>query len=401
MDKNTRSFVEGRLYCRGIDIDDIVNHFRKLKRFGFHDVVHLLLFGSMPDSSGLDEFDGLMGSKRELPKGFTENMVLSSPSPDIMNNLARSVLALYSYDSNPDDISVENVVRQCLELISRFPIMAAYGYHAKRHYYDGESLYIHRPMNHLNTAENFLRLIRPAGRFMPLEAEALDLCLVLHAGHDNGDNSDFAVKILSSSNTDTYSVISAVVGSLKGLKHVGCAEVKVVEMVEDIKNTVLDLSNDSEIEDYLSRILNWDAFNDAGLICGMEYSYSGAAIIKRIAEELAVSKGRLEEYRLFESVERGANRAVENMKNGKSAIADISFYSGLIYSLLDIPKELFMPISAISSIVGWSAHRIEKLVGLGRIIRPAYRGLLSSRLRGGINEENALSEDASVLVSAD
>jgi citrate synthase len=292
--------VEGRLRYRGIDVEDVVARFRGAGRLGFHEVVYLLLLGRYPNVEELAEFDAYLGERRELPEGFTENMILKAPSPDVMNKLARSVLAAYSYDPNPDELTVPNVLRQCLELVARFPVMVAYGYQAKRHYYDGKSLFIHRPDRGLSIAEDFLALIRPDGGYTPIEAETLDLALVLHAEHGGGNNSAFTVHVVSSSDTDTYSAMAAAVGSLRGPKH-GGANQKVVEMMDDIRAEVGAGPDEGRLRDYLSRILRREAFDRSGLIYGMGHavytiSDPRTTMLRAKAQELAREKGRLEEY---------------------------------------------------------------------------------------------------------
>jgi len=384
MDEGEKVPVAGRLRYRGIDVIDIVEGFQRDKRFGYNEVAYLLLFGGLPNESQLKHFRGMLDACRDLPEGFMENMILKAPTPNIMNSLARSVLASYSYDVDPDSIDIRNVLRQCIELISRFTTFVAYGYQAKGHFYDNKSLVIHKPQAGMSTAENFLYMIRPDSAFTRLEAETLDLALVLHAEHGGGNNSTFALHVVSSSDTDTYSAIAAAVGSLKGPKH-GGANIKVSGMIEDIKAGVKDWNDDEEISDYLGKIIRKEAFDGAGLIYGMGhavYTYSDprAVVLRNKAEELAASKSCLEEYNLLRSVERLTPAVFAQIKGGnKIMAANVDLYSGFVYNMLNIPKELYTPIFAISRIAGWSAHRIEEIICGGRIMRPAYKSVSEER----------------------
>ena len=394
VDENEKVPVEGRLRYRGIDIEEIVEGCRNEKRFGYNEVAYLLLFGNLPNREQLEHFKGMLDACRELPDGFTENMILKAPSPDVMNKLARAVLASYSYDENPDDISIKNVLRQCIELIARFPTMVAYGYQAKCHYYDNKSLIIHKPQPGLSTAQNFLHMIRPDSSYTELEAEILDLSLILHAEHGGGNNSAFALHVVSSSDTDTYSAIAAAVGSLKGPKH-GGANIKVSDMMEDIKNNVRDWADDEEIAAYLTRILRKETFDGKGLIYGMGHavytlSDPRAIILREKASELAGAKSRLDEYKLFLTVERLTPKLFADVKgNDKVIAANVDFYSGFVYDMLNIPRELYTPIFAISRIAGWSSHRIQEIVSGGRIIRPAYKSVLMHRPYLSLGEREA------------
>jgi citrate synthase len=376
--------VEGRLVYRGITVDDIAAGFQKEGRFGFEEVAYLLLFGELPAARKLEEFNTVLAENRGLPEGFTENMILKAPSRDIVNKLARSVLVCYSYDPNPDDLSLKNVLRQSIELIARFPTMAAYGYQAKSHYFDGKSLYIHRPQKQLNTAQNFLHLIRPDSKFTALEAETLDLALVLHAEHGGGNNSTFTTHVVSSTGTDTYSAIAAAVGSLKGPLH-GGANLKVMEMMADIMTHVKDWRDDEEVESYLERIVRKETYDRAGLLYGIGHavytlSDPRAVLLKQKAEDLAGAKDRTPEFELYDRVARLAPQALKRAKGfNKVVAANVDFYSGLVYDLLGIPQDLYTPIFCIARIAGWCAHRIEELVSGGRIIRPAYRNVLRNR----------------------
>ena len=380
IDEGEKVPVEGRLRYRGIELEEIVRGFQSEKRHGFNEVAYLLLFGCLPTRDQLARFSEMLDTCRDLPAGFTENMILKAPSADIMNKLARSVLASYSYDPNPDDISIKNVLRQCIEMIARFPTMAAYGYQAKRHYHDGKSLYIHKPQSGLSTAENFLYMVRPDSVYTTLEAEILDLALVLHAEHGGGNNSAFALHVVTSSDTDTYSAIAAAVGALKGPKH-GGANIRVAEMFDAIKEGVKDWKDDGEVSAYLAKILRKEAFDRKGLIYGIGHavytlSDPRAVILRGKAEELAREKSRVEEYNLYRTVERCAPKVITDFKKQvRPLTANVDFYSGFVYSMLNIPRELYTPIFAISRIAGWSAHRIEEITSGGKIIRPAYKNV--------------------------
>ena len=367
---------EGRLFYRGVDIKDFTRGFMQEQRFGFEEAIYLLLFADLPTSAQLTEFEKQMEGYCSLPPSFVRDMILKAPSKDMMNVLSRCVLALYSYDENPDDISIPNVLRQCLQLIAMFPLLAVYGYHAYRHYHLGRTLYIRNPKPELSTAENILRLLRKSGEYTRLEAKLLDLALVLHAEHGGGNNSTFTTHVVTSSGTDTYSAVSAALGSLKGPRH-GGANVKVVGMFDDLKHNV-NIRDEGQIRDYLCRLLDRQAFDRAGLIYGMGhavYSISDprADILKQCAKALCEEKGRTDEYELYETVARIAPEVIaEKRRIYKGVSANVDFYSGLIYRMLDIPCELFTPFFAIARIAGWSAHRIEELQNAGKIIRPAY-----------------------------
>ncbi len=381
MDEGEKIPVQGRLRYRGIDIFDIVKGFLGENRLGFEETCYLLLFGELPNKQQLDEFFQLLGSRRELPESFTEDMILKAPSKDIMNKLARAVLASYSYDENPDDTSVENTLRQCIDLIARLPTMAAYGYEAKSHYHDGKSLYLHNPKPELSTAENFLHMIRPDSSYSKSEVEILDLLLVLHAEHGGGNNSTFATRVVSSSGTDTYSAIAAAIGSLKGPKH-GGANIKVMQMMEDIKTNVKNWADEGEVADYLIKILNKEANDRSGLIYGMGHavytlSDPRGIVLKRKAQELAKETGNEEEYNLFTMIERISPDVFARVKRSDKVVsANVDFYSGFVYKSLGIPMELYTPLFAISRIAGWSAHLLEEIINGGRIIRPAYKNVL-------------------------
>ncbi len=378
VDEKEKVPVEGRLRYRGFNIKDLTDGFIKEKRFGFEEIVFLLLFGELPKKEELADFTTLLGSQRNLPDGFTEDMILKAPSNNIMNKLARSVLAAYSYDDNPDEQTVENYLRQSIQLIAWFPTMVAYAFQAKEHYYNNKTLVIHSPDPSKSTSENLLMLIRADRKYTPLEAELLDLALVLHAEHGGGNNSTFTIHLISSADTDTYSAVAAAVGSLKGAKH-GGANIKVLRMMEDIKKNVANWDNEKEVADYLGKIIRKETFDRTGLIYGMGhavYTYSDprAVILKGKAEELAKEKDASAEFNLYTLVEKLTPEVFNREKNSTKVIsANVDFYSGFVYSLLGIPDDLYTPIFAIARIAGWSAHRIEELINGGRIMRPAYK----------------------------
>lgn len=384
IDENEMIPVPGELFYRGVNIKDLVNGFMNEGRFGFEETCYLLLFGTLPDQNELQDFCRLLARNRKLPEDFARDFILKAPSKNLMNGLARSVLALYSFDDYADDISVSNVLKQCLRLIATFPALAVYGYQAFSHYHGNNSLYIHSPQPELSTAETILHLLRPDCGYSKLEATLLDLALVLHAEHGGGNNSSFVTHVVTSSGTDTYSAMAAALGSLKGPKH-GGANIKVIEMFEDMKQNLKDWSDDREIEAYLSRILNKEAFDRSGLIYGIGhavYSVSDprANILKEYAAKLAKEKGLEDEYQLYTKVEKLAPEVIANVrKMYKGVSANVDFYSGFVYRMLNIPPELFTPLFAISRIVGWSAHRIEEIVNAGKIIRPAYKSVCSRR----------------------
>ena len=369
---------EGKLYYRGIDIEDIVKGFIEEDRFGFEETAYLLLFGELPNKDALKQFEGMLGEYRQLPTNFVRDIIMKAPSRDMMNTLARSVLTLFSYDDNASDISLPNVLRQCIQLIALFPVLSVYAYQAYNHYERGESLFIHLPDPELSTAENILHLLRPDSKYTKLEAKLLDMALVLHAEHGGGNNSTFTTHVVSSSGTDTYSAIAAALCSLKGPKH-GGANIKVVQMFDDLKANVKDWSNEEEIREYLLKLLNKEAFDKAGLIYGMGHavytlSDPREVILKRFARELAQEKGMMKEFALYELVERlGGRLVMEQRRLFKNVCANVDFYSGFVYTMLGIPKELFTPIFAIARIPGWSAHRLEEILNASKIIRPAYK----------------------------
>ncbi len=383
--------VDGKLYYQGIDVEDIVAGFLKEDRFGFEETIYLLLFGHLPTEDELRDFCRLLNDYRSLPPKFTRDIIMKAPSRDMMNALARSVLTLYYYDDNADDISVPNVLRQCLKLIAEFPLLAVYGYHAYNHYEKDKSLIIHQPDPKLSCAENILHILRPDQKYSELEARILDLALVLHAEHGGGNNSSFTVHVVSSSATDTYSAIAAALGSLKGPKH-GGANIRVVEMIEDMKQHVGDWNDDDAISDYLKKLLHKEAFDRAGLIYGLGhavYSLSDprARVFESFVAQLSAEKGREDEYKLYANVARLAPEIIAHeRKMYKGVSHNIDFYSGFVYDMLNLPTELYTPIFAISRIAGWSAHRIEELVCGGRIIRPAYRSVADRKPYIPLNE---------------
>jgi citrate synthase len=370
--------VDGKLYYRGIDVEELVASAAREKRFGFEETVYLLMFGQLPDKKQLENFSVIMGNSRTLPKNFAEDCIMKTPSRDIMNKLARSVLTLYSYDDDPENQNSENVLRQCLELIARFPTIVAYSYMAKKHYYDHESLILHLPEAARSSAETILSLIRPDQKFTCLEAEILDLALILHAEHGGGNNSTFAVHLVSSADTDTFSAITAGIESLKGFKH-GGANIKVMGMMDDIKKNVKRWESEAEVAAYLALILRGEAYDGSGLIYGQGHavytkSDPRAILLRNKASLLAVEKGLVEEFNLYRLIETLTPEVFRKVKGSdKDICANVDFYSGFVYTMLGIPHELFTPLFAVSRVAGWCAHRMEEIVSGGRIIRPAYK----------------------------
>ena len=375
---------DGKLFYRGYNINDIVKGFVDDGRFGFEEVVYLLLFGEMPNKNELSEFTDMLGAYRTLPTNFVRDVIMKAPSADMMNTLARSVLTLYCYDSNPNDTSIENVLRQCMQLISVFPLLSVYGYQAYNHYLRNQSLFIHVADPKKSTAEVVLTLLRPDQKYTDLEAKVLDMALVLHAEHGGGNNSSFTTHVVTSSGTDTYSAISAALCSLKGPKH-GGANVRVSKMFEDLKINVKDWTDEKQVEKYLADILDKKAYDRSGLIYGMGhavYSISDprARILKSFTEKLAIAKGLEKEYGLYKRVEELAPKVIaEKKKIYKGVSANVDFYSGFIYNMLNLPTELYTPIFAIARIAGWSAHRMEELINGNKIIRPAYMSISSHK----------------------
>lgn len=370
----------GTLTYRGYNVKDLCKGFSGNRKYGFEEATYLLLFGELPDDAKLREFSNLLGYYRSLPTSFVRDIIMKAPSKDMMNTLARSVLTLYSYDDFADDVSLPNVLRQCLQLISLFPLLSIYGYHSYKHYHDGQSLIIHQPDPSLSTAENILHILRPDSSYTELEAKILDICLVLHMEHGGGNNSSFTTHVVTSSMTDTYSVIAAAIGSLKGPRH-GGANIKVVQMFKDIKEHVSDWTDENEVSAYLEKILAGEAFDNQGLIYGVGhaiYSKSDprAEVLRSFVEKLAIEKGYEKEYALYSIVERLAPKIIAGeRKMYKGVCVNVDFYSGLVYHMLDLPLELYTPIFAMARISGWSAHRMEELANNGKIIRPAYKTL--------------------------
>ena len=375
---------DGQLFYRGYNIIDLVGAEARERRFGFEEIAYLLLFGSLPDEPALRQFQKTLADSRTLPTNFVRDVIMKAPSRDMMNTLSRSVLTLASYDERVEDMSLGNVLRQCLMLIAVFPMLAVYGYHSFNHYERDESLYIHRPDENLSAAENLLRMLRPDKTYTELEARVLDLALILHMEHGGGNNSSFTTHVVTSSGSDTYSVVAAALASLKGPKH-GGANIKVVEMMADLKRNVRDLLDEDEVGAYLLRLLNREAFDQKGLIYGMGhavYSVSDprAKVFRGFVEKLAQEKGQQDEFALYSMVERLAPEIIaRERKIFKGVSPNVDFYSGLTYSMLGIPEELFTPIFAVARIVGWSAHRLEELINMDKIIRPGYKSVLPRR----------------------
>lgn len=369
---------EGELFYRGYNVKDLVKGRPDESHFGYEECAYLLLTGKLPTEKELSDFSALLSYYRSLPTGFVRDIIMKAPSRDMMNTLARSVLTLYSYDEYDDDISIPNVTRQCIQLIALFPLLSVYGYQAYKHYHDGESLFIHTPKYELSTAETILHLLRPDGKFSPLEAKLLDIALILHADHGGGNNSTFTTHLVSSSGTDTYSCIAAAIGSLKGPKH-GGANLKVVRMFDDMEAKLSDWTDENAIEKYLIGLLHKEEFDHAGLIYGMGhavYSYSDprAEIFESFVERLSEEKGLQKEFALYKTVERIAPKIIsEERKIYKGVSPNIDFFSGFCYRMLGLPEQLFTPIFAIARIAGWSAHRIDEIAGNGKIMRPAYK----------------------------
>lgn len=380
LDDNEKKPVEGKLIYRGIDLYDLVNGFLSEKRFGFEETVHLLLYGNLPSFNELSNFMRVLGHFRKLPEDYVRDNILKAASKDVMNKLAKLVLIKYSYDPDPDNISVRNLLRQSIELIATFPLLACYGYQAMAHYHEGKSLFIHNPKPELSTAENVLALLRPDGAYTELEAKILDLALVLHAEHGGGNNSTFTARVVSSSGTDIYSCIAAAIGSLKGPKH-GGANNKVIDMMDDLKANVVNWNSDDQVKAYLERLLQKNAFDRSGLIYGMGHavytlSDPRGILLRDQAELLAEQVGSREEFELHKKVERLAPLVYKEVrKTDKPMCANVDFYSGFVYKMLNLPKEMYTPIFAVARIAGWCAHVIEENVNGGKIIRPAYKNI--------------------------
>jgi len=381
---------EGRLSYRGIDVADIVADCEREKRFGYEEVCYLILFGQLPNKKELEEFNELMGSLRPVPYNFREDVIMKNPSPDIMNKLARAVLSTYSFDPDPDNNGLLNVIRQSMLLVARVPTMVAYAYQAKLHYYDAKSLYIHHPQEHLSTAENFLYMIRPDNQYTRLEAEVLDLALILHAEHGGGNNSAFTTRVVSSSGSDTYSAIAAAIGSLKGPRH-GGANKKVMGMIDDFKAHIEDINDPDQVAAYIEKTLKKETYDGSGLIYGMGHaiytkSDPRAVMLKKKARELAELTGNDEEFKLYSLIEELTPDIFHRIRGPKDMCANVDLYSGFVYKMLHIPPELYTPMFAIARMVGWCAHRIEEVTYGSRIIRPAYKSLCKKRMYAPLSE---------------
>lgn len=371
---------DGELYYRGYNVNDIIDGILEDDRFGFEEVVYLLLFGEMPNDAELNSFKDLLVQYRTLPQNFVRDVIMKAPSEDMMNTIARSVLTLFCYDTNPNDTTISNVLRQCIQLISVFPLLSVYGYHAYNHYLRDKSLYIHRAEPTMSTAEVILSLLRPDRKYTQLEARVLDMALILHMEHGGGNNSTFTTHVVTSSGTDTYSAMAAALASLKGPKH-GGANVKVYYMFEDLKKNVTDWKDDEQLVNYLEKLLDKQAFDKKGLIYGMGHAVYTISdprqkILRGSVKKLAEAKGCMDEFNLYERVEQLAPEVIgKKRKIYKGVAANVDFYSGLLYSMLNIPCELYTPLFATARIAGWSAHRLEELVNAGKIIRPAYMSI--------------------------
>lgn len=376
--------VDGKLFYRGYNIEDIVGNCIKEDRFGFEEITFLLIFGTLPSRSELEAFKKMLGAKRELPNGFARDMILTAPSNNIMNKLARSVLALYCYDDNPDDTSIPNVLRQSINLIGYFPALIAYAYQAKASFYDNMSLHLHNPIPELSTSENILRMIRPMGEYMDIEAKLLDLSMILHAEHGSGNNSSFTTHLISSTGTDTYSAISAAIGSLKGPKH-GGANIAVINMIADIKAHVPDFNNRGKLDDYLVKILKKEANDKTGLVYGMGHaiytlSDPRAKLLKSMSKKLAENKNLVDDFLLCDYIERRTPQLYAEVTGiEKPMPANVDLYSGFVYDALDIPVTIATPLFATARLSGWCAHRIEELVAGGKLMRPAYNSVQQPR----------------------
>lgn len=374
---------DGELLYRGYNVRDLVDGAAD-KRFIFEEGVYLLLFGDLPDNEQLAKFREALNNSMDFPTNFTRDVIMKAPRVDIMNSMTRSILTLACYDDRQDDLSLSNVLRQCIMLISNFSMMAVYGYHAYNHYDNNGSMYIHRPDSNLSIAENFLRMLRPDKSFTELEARVLDIALLLHMEHGGGNNSTFTTRVVTSSGSDTYSAIAAAMSSLKGRKH-GGANLQVMKMMDDIKSHVSDFGDEEEIASYLDKILNKQAYDRQGLIYGMGhavYSLSDPReqVFHKFVEELAHDKGKDKDLMLYENIEKIAPMLIaKERKIYKGVSPNVDFYSGFVYEMLGIPRELYTPLFAIARIAGWSAHRMEELVTTDKIIRPAYKSLVTDR----------------------
>ena len=393
MDGNKKSPCEGQLFYRGIDIKDIVMGSQRSNRRGFEETAYLLLFGELPTFDELSDFTNLIDKSRDLPLGYVEDMILKIPGRDIMNKLQRSILTLYSHDFDPDSTDIKNVLRQSIQLIAQIPTIISYSYHAKAHYFDKKSLFIHKPQPGIGMAENILYMIRPDNKYSKLEAEILDLILIVHAEHGGGNNSTFATHVVSSSGTDTYSSIAAAIGSLKGPKH-GGANNKVREMILNIRKNIINYSDRKELKDYLLKILKKEVYNKKGLIYGMGHavytkSDPRALLLKKKAYELALEKNTILDFNLYKNIEELTIELFRELKGEDIIIsANIDLYSGFVYEILDIPHELYTPIFAAARSVGWCAHRIEQIVSDQKILRPAYKTINPRKIYKSINKRN-------------
>jgi len=376
-DKNVKVPIDGKLYYRGYDLEDLVSSCLAEDRFGFEEITYLLLFGELPTAKKLAEFSALIAKKRDLPTGFSRDMIMTVPSSNVMNKLARCVLAMYSFDPDPEDLSVSNVLRQSLDLISCFPTLVSHAYQAKKSYFDNESMHIHNPRRHFSTAENLLRMIRPTGEFTKLEAKLLDISLIIHAEHGGGNNSSFTTHVVSSADSDTYAVIAAAIGSLKGSKH-GGANFAVMNMIADLKKNVKDITNYKEVEKYLIKILKGEANDGSGLIYGLGHavytiSDPRAVILKKMARDLAAEQNLMDDFMLCDFIEKRAPELYESIKGHSVKMpANVDLYSGFTYNALNIPVELSAPLFALARLSGWCAHRLEEIVAGKKIVRPAY-----------------------------
>lgn len=374
---------DGELWYRGYNVQSLIRSLKE-DEFGFEKTAYLLLFGELPDAGELEEFTKVLGESRTLPTNFTRDVIMKAPSKDIMNSMTRSILTLAAYDDHTSDGSIQNNIRQCVQLIAIFPMLAVYGYHAYNHYENDSSMYIHRPDPNLSTAENFLRMLRPDNQYTPLEAQVLDAALILHMEHGGGNNSTFTTRVVTSAGTDTYSAIAAAMSSLKGPKH-GGANIKVMQMMNDIRANVKDWEDRDEVRAYLAKMLDGEVFDKKGLIYGMGhavYSLSDPRerVFKSYVEHLAVAKNRQKDMALYNMIEELAPELIGEKRHiFKGVSPNVDFYSGFVYEMLDIPLELYTPLFAIARIAGWSAHRLEELVGMNKIIRPAYKSVMKEK----------------------
>lgn len=381
---NKKMAIPGKLYYRGVDVEALVKGCLEEKRFGYEETSYLLLFGKLPNEEELERYKSVLASRRELPFSYVRDLILTAPSINIMNKLARCILGLYSFDENPDDTSLRNVLRQSIDLVAKMPAIICYGYQARVSYDKDASLHFHRPLPELSTAENILRMIRPTGEYTDLEATLLDICLILHAEHGGGNNSAFTTHVISSSGTDTYSAISAAVGSLKGPKH-GGANIEVIKMIREMKKNVSDINNRKEVDRFIRAIFRGEAGDGSGLLYGFGHavytlSDPRATVLKGMAKKLAEDKGLMEEFELYDYIEQNASRLFfEEKGRKKSMMANVDLYSGFVYSALDIPTDISTPLFAAARISGWCAHRIEELFSNGKIIRPAYQDVSEKR----------------------